>query len=285
MGAAIALAIQGLALATQLYRKGYQVTPDGRRYLAMGRGGKQPSPYARRWLMPAVIKANITAWKVASGVAFLACGPLMYELTGSLACVWLMAWLPGLLLNVRLPVLTDQCAIALMLGSAVAYQHGHLAVAMALLFASGQCKESAPVFGVLLCPHWLMGVAALMSVLGACGVGVRRGGEPDAEHQFRPFRTARAKHDPFKWTSMLLPWGGVAVMACVAGLELNTVTVLAGVSLAVAYGQLLIANDEVRLYQWAAPAVLVALAPYMDGPWLVPALVAHPFLANAGKQS
>ena len=281
---ALATALALLAYAVLWYRsRGKGHSPDSTRYLLMAEGHAQPSPYSRRWLLPMLLKSR-RAWAIATGIAYVSIGPLIYELTGSLACAWLALWLPGLTLGIRLPVLNDAVAMALMLGAAVACKHDQIALAMVLVFVCGQVKESAPIFGALLCGHWLVGVAGLVSMAVAIGVGARSSAEPDAAHQISPFRVARAKHDPLDWKSMLLPWGSVAVFAVVLGVELNTATVVAMVSVALGYGQLLIANDEPRLYQWSSAAVLVALAPYMGGPWLVPLLVAHPFLCAQGKQ-
>lgn len=61
-------------------------------------------------------------------------------------------------------------------------------------------------------------------------------------------------------------------------------TYLATASLIVGYGQLLVANDSVRLYQWAAPAVLLALTPITIEVWMYPVIAAHPFIGASSKR-
>lgn len=292
---AAALAIQALAFCVFLYRfRAQTVSPDGRFYSLMGEGQRVPQPYSRRWLLPMVLgwaqyetsMAARPAWTIASGVAFVATGPLIYALTGSLACVWFCAWLPGLAVNVRFPVLVDQVAFSIMLGAVVAYQHGLWWVAIPLMLIAGQCKETAPVFGGVLCwDPYMAGVCAL-SMGVALVVGKVRSIPGDKEYQLHPFRVAMTKHDPLSWVSMVLPWGGIAVV-CVAMASSSMfephAAWIAGVSLVLGYGQLLLANDESRLFVWAAPAALVAIAGY-QGAWLVPALVAHPWMCGATKR-
>ena len=282
-----ALAIQALAYITFVYRhRGFRGSPDGAYYLAMAAGQRVPPPYSRRWLVPLIARLTRMRWEAFSAIAFLAVGPLMYELTGQLWCVWLCAWLPGFAINVRFPVLVDQVAFSLMLGAAVAYQHGNLPVAMALLGLSGQAKESAPFFGLALCLSWWMAAVAVLSAGVAILVGKRMGAPKDRDFMLRPFMVAMTKHDPLDWKEMVLPWGGVAVLGAamlVTGSYTTMAACMAAASLVMGYGQLLMANDSVRLYQWAAPAVLVWMAPYHSA-WMVLVLVAHPFVCGAVKR-
>ena len=281
-----ALAIQALAFAVFLYRaKGKQgLSPDGRHYLAMASFFGAPAPFARRWLLPRIVGTNVRAWALVSGLAFLAVGPLTYALTGALWCVWLMAWLPGWTLSVRLPILTDQVALTLMIVAAVLEQGGCTWGACLVLVVAAQIKEPAGVFGALLCMNpWVAG-AGLLGTACAVVVGKVHGTEAEDEYLLHPFRVAMAKHDPLDPVTMVLPWGGVVVVGIAAWQGLGTLELVAGMSLALGYGQLLIANDRARLYQWAAPAVLMAVAGY-DGAWLVPALVLHPFVCGVAKRA
>jgi hypothetical protein len=60
---------------------------------------------------------------------------------------------------------------------------------------------------------------------------------------------------------MLLPWGGL-----LAGLL--TFNPAVWLSMAVAYSQLFRATDRVRLYQWAAPVLIVATLNTVPAPLL-----------------
>ncbi len=284
MATLAALGIQALAYAVFWYRsKGQPLSPDGRFYLAMQAGEKVPSPYARRFLLPWAMR-YLKSWSAVSGLAFIACGPLMYLLTGSLWCVWLFAWLPGIGVNVRFPVLVDQVALTLAIGAGALWAYGQPEAACLVLCLSGMVKESAPLFALALCPVVWMVPLALLSTAAAVRLGRERSIPGTQDYQLRPFQVARTKHDPLDWREMLLPWGAVAVLAGVAVPEPTLAWCMAGVSLLMGYGQLLLANDSVRLYQWAAPAVLAALAPLPVPGWMVPVLVAHPFICGAGKR-
>ncbi len=281
-----ALAIQVVAYAAMVYRhRGFSLSPDGRRYIAMSQGRRVPRPYSRRWLLPALF--GVDAWKWASSAAFIACGPLMYLLTGSLVCVWLFAWLPGMAINVRFPVLVDGVAIMLVLAAGVLYSWGLWGLAAISVFIAGQAKESSPVFALPLCPHPVVAISALASMGTAVVIGKRTSVPSDEPHILRPFHTALTKHDPLDWREMVLPWGSMAVLglALVATGQNHTAAwYLACAALVVGYSQLIIANDSVRLYQWAAPAVLVALAPMQMEAWMYPVIAAHPFICGAAKR-
>ncbi len=76
---------------------------------------------------------------------------------------------------------------------------------------------------------------------------------------------------------MVTPWG-----VCVAGLFAGDASILPMLvlTLVLAYGQLLVATDTVRLYQWGAPPLILgtvlvlptwalglALVPHLLNPW------------------
>lgn len=281
-----ALAICALAYLTFFYRhRGQGLSPDGKFYAAMAERLGAPSPYARRWLLPALLKSK-RAWSVASGAAFIAVGPLMFALTDSLVMVWLMAWLPGFAINIKFPVLVDQVALALMLLAVVLLRNDYELAACLVLAVAAQTKESAGLFGAVIC--WASPWAAVTGVLFtglAVWVGKARGSAPTEEFMVRPFRDALGRHDPLCWRSMLLPWGAIPLLCVATWSGLGEIEAVACVSLVLAYAQLAIARDESRLFLWAAPAVLMAVsASGLDTPWLGLMLVLHPFACGAVKR-
>jgi hypothetical protein len=196
--------------------------------------------------------------------------------------VWLFCWLPGIFaLNVRLPVLVDAPSFALAIGAAVAWQRGEHPMALSLAIASGLCKESGPVFAALFAQNPFLLIGTVPHAVRPWFRGATKGDEPWLAH---PFREARKARDVLSFGTMVLPWGSVALLACL-GAHWDRATLLAMIALAIGYGQLLIAQDAARLYQWAAPTVLVLAARADVGVWLLPLLVAHPFLANMKGQS
>jgi hypothetical protein len=76
--------------------------------------------------------------------------------------------------------------------------------------------------------------------------------EPWLQH---PVREARKVHDFLDWRTMILPWGAVAVLAPL-GFSRSPSIVPAVAALLAGYAQLLVAVDNARLFQWAAPAVI-----------------------------
>jgi hypothetical protein len=170
-----------------------------------------------------------------------------------------------------------------MLLAVVLAKNDQLLAAGIVIAASGQVKESAPVFGVILAP--VLWPFALGSTVLAVLIGQIMGTKSKNPKVAKPLLWAWKKHDPLSWRDMLLPWGVAAALLPLQYQEQSVVfhaSVCAFLSLAVGYGQLLIAQDHARLYQWAAPAVLVAVAGFSPS-WLPLALAAHPFVCAQGK--
>jgi hypothetical protein len=171
-----------------------------------------------------------------------------------LPAVLLWVGLPWFRLGVRYPVLTDATAMLFALLSVILLPVSiPLAVVSAVI--AGACRESAPVYAALfsLSPWPLL---ALPAVLAAHFL-TRKGEIPiGADWLHKPFKSAWDFHGgkwlDAKWT--LLPWGA----ALIAVLNPQFWTALP--ALAVAYGTMLVANDFARLYQWAAPPVVILAA-------------------------
>lgn len=245
------------------------VSPDGRFYLAAGRGELVPKPYSLRWLMPWLLKGKTGRWVAASVLGFV-----MLPLAGALyfaqvAEHW--AWATALLLCLPIfrtawyfPVLTDVPAFVFSLLSAACALHGWIVPSVLLACLAGACRESAPVFAALWAwsPWPLLGVVAAGWWRKSCAPddrSVQRFMQPLLKH---PFKTAWAKRLEigFEPLAYVFPWGGV-----VAGLALGGWQVW--VTTAVAYGQMIAAQDTVRLYQWAAPVLCAAAVTVVPVDW------------------
>jgi hypothetical protein len=236
-----------------------------------------PVPYSRRWLLPVLLRKRIWLWTAISAASFVAIGPLIYELTGSLLSVWLLVWLPGMRFNIRFPILADPVAFALVLGSVTAGIAGYEIMACLLIVIAGQVKESAPIFALLLYHSPLFAGCAALTTILAILIGRWFSVPSENPKITHPFRSALAKHDPFDWAVMVLPWGLIPVLLLLA--PTGYWTWVAAVSLLLAYGQLVMAQDTARLYQWAAPAILLATSGLsIPQPWLAGVLLLHPFL-------
>jgi hypothetical protein len=283
--AAAIAAVLGVAIITLGYRNqpGVELSPDGRRYLAMAAGRRAPLPFALRWLLPAVCGTSLTRWRWSTAIHLVLLPPLLV--------VWLSRWLdhPGLLvtggllvcglpgifrIHLRLPVLVDAPAMAWALSAAIAAQHGRWPLVVALALLAGSVKEPAPIFAA--CYAWsvlpLVGLAAPLARRLVARLGDDVEGEDD--RLAHPVRTGRLDHIGmwFDATAMATPWG--ACLLAILTTDRATIPMLV-VTVLLAYGQLFIAGDTVRLYQWAAPPVILATITVIPPRWAVVALLAH----------
>jgi hypothetical protein len=248
-----------------------RLTPDGVRYLALGGHQKVSRPFHFRWLLPRLIGQDEDRWRIpayASAIVYLA---LLWAYTGSWWACLLGLGLSGVIhYNVQHPVLVDLPAMTLALGAATAATHGLLWLAVVLVLIAGCVKETAPPFAAVYAwqPILLVGLAPVF--FRAC---LKAGRDPlasnpeHAEILAHPFRSAVEYHRKDPLWIYVLPWG-----VCVLGIANGSTRLW--VALALAYGQLLVATDSVRLFQWAAPVLILATVP-MLGVWLPVLLVLH----------
>ena len=130
---------------------------------------------------------------------------------------------------------------------------------------SGMVRETSPLWAAIYSFNPL-------PLLGLIPVAVRllfkRGGDVlDADNAWvlkHPFKASKQFHED-RWTDPLLmftPWAGLI-------LGLGAMSWQLAIALIVAYAQLLVATDSVRLYQWAAPVVCIACVQFVPGALLV----------------
>lgn len=239
------------------------ISPDGHRYLVMHER-RVCRPFHLRWLLPMVCRDKPARWLFVNRVSFAALGLLAWAYTGSvwMACI---ATLPGLHFNWRFPVQVDVPALALALAAAVMLPIWWPA-AVLLAFVAGCTKESAPVFAAVFAWNPLL----LVGLIPVAFRWLQRQGPdvdtlPTSHHELvaHPLRTGWQFHgkrllDP---QLMLLPWGGLLVALGAVSWQLTAAVVLA-------YAQLAMATDSVRLYQWAAPVVALAATQAISPAWL-----------------
>ena len=234
------------------------LTPDGARYLAM-RYERVARPFHLRWLVPLLCGTDRLRWEVASRGAVVVLAGLAWWYTGS---PWMAvcALLPGVWFNWSHPVLVDAPAMTVALLAACVWPVCWPA-AVILAVVAGCIRETAPVWAAIYAWHPLL-LAGLVPV--AVRWLMRAGTDPvgydDAlAHPVRYSRRAHAGRwlDPFL---MVTPWGPLV-------LGLAAPTPQLGLALAAGYGQLAVATDSVRLYQWAWP-VLAAACVTVAPEWL-----------------
>lgn len=261
------------------------IGPDAARYLAASEGLPVPRPFHLRWLLPKVCGAEmgawwfvwVASWPVLAGSAFgwrLAAGD---DWRVALAAALFLLAMPGVLgPSAVIPVGVDLPATALSLLGVFLIELGHpgqVIAGVSVIAVAAMVRETSPVWSAL----WLWSPLPLIALcVVVCRALIAKPGADPLGARFdeiaaHPIRAALNSHRG-RWRDgwlMVAPWG-----VCLAGLVGSDWRLW--LVLALAYGQLLIATDSVRLYQHAAgPVVAVAAAHVIPVAWLPLAVVAH----------
>lgn len=264
-------------------RQQVRLGPDATSYWLLADGQEVSRPYHLRWLLPTVCRHSVGAWWVVwFGSWFLVvAGFALWRAEAGdpwwlvAAGVVLLCGLPGVLGPPEvIPVGVDLPAMGMNLIGVGCLEAGLWPVAVVFFLVAAAIKESSPVWAAL----WSWNPVPLIALIAPTvrAVLVRPAsvsplGPKFDEYTRHPVLTAWLFHRG-RWRDawlMVAPWG-VCLVALV-DVDWRLVVVVA-----VAYAQLLVATDTVRLYQMAAgPAVAVAAAAAIPVEWLVPALVAH----------
>jgi hypothetical protein len=265
--------------------------PDARRYLARGAGAPTPQPFSYRWLMPFLCKTSLRRWISSSYLHLAALPVLLYcwlrphvsdtrlLIVGSL----LVCGLPGIWrITLRWPVSVDAAMMTWALAAAELYQVHQPLLACAAALVAGSVKETGPVFAACYAWNPLLLAGLVAPVLAR--MLDRPGTDPMGQERVlaSPFIASRLYHTGrwFEPQLMLAPWG-VALLAF--GATDGPIVVRAAVTAGVAYAQLFFATDTVRLYQAAAPPVILATLTVIPPDLAFAALAAHLFNPWAGK--
>lgn len=265
--------------------------PDASRYVHLANGVRVPRPFVWRWLLPTLCRDYARRWLAVwfASWVLLAVG-MMWFAWLRLDAVWpaltaavFVVGLPGILgPTVVNPIGVDLFATAfgvLGAGCAATGTPAGVVVGVGCVLVAGSTKETAPVFAALWAwsPWLLIGFAAP----AARYLWVRwhnlEGPDPlGADFQQiadQPFQAGWNAHR-FAWRdgwAMVAPWGACLIALYAPSWQIAAV-------LAVAYAQLLVATDTVRLvHHAAAPTMAVAAVAHIPSRWLLPAAVAHFF--------
>jgi len=260
--------------------------PDATRYVLAGTGTAVPRPFHLRWLLPAVCKNVVRRWWIVyvSSFVTLVVATFVWRIVAddpwqtAAAAALLVAGLPGILgPQVSIPVQVDLPATALVAGSLIAFEThtpAGIAAGVAICAVAASVRETSPIIAALwgwtLWPLLALAVPVVISRLRTATKIDPLGGQMQTvlDH---PIQTALAWHRG-RWRDgwlMVAPWG-----VCLAALYAPDWRL--AVVLVVAYAQLLVATDTVRLYQHAAALPMaVAAAQIIPVVWLPLALVLH----------
>jgi len=249
-----------------------------------GCGTNVPRPFHLRWLLPKLLGDNVAAWRVVwlASWPVLAGSMLAWRLVAgdawqvAAASTALLVALPGILgPSVSIPVQVDLPATALTVAGLAMFTAGGpwMAAAVATFAVAACISEKAPVVAAL--TLWsLWPLVALLPV--AIAYRLRPTGPDPLGAKFQdiadhPIRTALEAHAG-RWRDgwlMVAPWG--VTLAALIAPSWPLVAVLV-----VAYAQLLVATDTVRLVQHVAgPAMAAAAAQVIPVEWLLLAVVVH----------
>ena len=237
------------------------VTPDGMYYLAMAKQ-RVAMPFHLRWLLPMLLKDRVKAWLWTSRVSVIGIGVLTawYCKNPWMFCV---ALLPGVNFSWRFPVLVDATAMFLALLAAVlAPINIYAAILVAVIAAC--VKETAFVWASVYAwnPILLIGFipVVLRKMIRHGSYKLQGHGDYSIKNALRSVKQERIG----AWLNpalLILPWG--ALILGVGHMSLQLI-----VSMIIGYGQLIVASDSVRLYQWAAPVLALACVAAVPPEWL-----------------
>lgn len=243
-------------------------------------------PFHLRWLLPKLLGDDLKAW----WFVWFASWPVLFAATFgwrvaagdslgvSLAAAALLCGLSGILGPlVSIPVQVDLPSTALMVVGMLLIELGHpaqIVAGVAVLLIAASIRETTPVWAALTMWSPLPLIALAAPLVAAM---VRKPSPTDplggifqdiADH---PVRTA-LEHHAGQWRNgwlMVAPWG--ACLAALVGADWRLVVLLV-----VAYAQLVVATDTVRLIHHAAgPAMAAAAASVIPPQWLLLAVVLH----------
>lgn len=258
------------------FNRQIQVTPDGGRYILMAEGNKLSRPFHYRWLMPLLCGVWPNNWVNVTDACALILPFLVYWYAGGgwagLFVAALAVGFTGVIkFNRQFPVLVDLPAMTVGLASACFWHQGWYAPALALIVVAACIKETTPVFVAV----WAWTPWMLVGLLAPAVRHFVRHRETaiDAENEWHLAEVIRGAFAYRKsigvptW-AYVLPWGAAIVGLAHGSPQLAVVLVLA-------YAQLVIATDVVRLYQWAWPVVAVAAASAVDVRWYLPLVALH----------
>lgn len=255
--------------------------PDATRYWIAGNNGVVGRPFHLRWLLPRLCRTDMRRWWWVWGVSW----PVLFGSTvwwvsaghgwwPAVAAAGLLVGLPGVLgPNVSIPIQVDVPSMAVtMFGCAVAVNVSMWA-GVCVIAVAAMMSEKAPIVGSL----WLWSLWPLVAVFPVivAAVVVRSGADPlgekfqrIAEHPIRSAFEAHAGRWRDGWL-LVAPWG--VTLAALYQPDWRLIVVLV-----VAYMQLLVATDTVRLVQTVAgPPMAVAAATIIPVEWLLLAVVVH----------
>jgi hypothetical protein len=176
----------------------------------------------------------------------------------------LLVSLPMFRLWVNYPVLVDRAGFLLLLLIILSDRSGaSFLIPLLLCFIASHVKETVPIFAaaVTLNPIYLLPLVTAVLLPRSSGKAASYTSEIPKGFEWlkNPVRSAAAHHraEMLDAGVLLLPWGLLLLGLLALPTLPMTESIPMILCILVGYGQMIAANDTVRLYQWAAPALLV----------------------------
>ncbi len=268
-----------------------QISPDGVRYLYLAEGNRTVFPFQHRWLMPKICKTEIFRWRVVTDICSLLFIPFMGAIlflhgASLVACISGALSITGLAgiftFNRKYPILVDAPAFMLLLLSYIFFLLGGYWYwgFLGLSILSGCIKESGPLYliGLTLDPFAAVGFLSPLLIK----IFIKEGENPDSvkhlpgiDGSLSYVADMRTWRDP---KQLLLPWGGLVSAALFPSTQLL-------VSLFLGYAPMIKVTDTVRIFQWASPAVIIAVFTNIPDYACLPLLLTtifNPYRSNGG---
>ena len=232
------------------------ITPDGGVYLAMGRGGLAPRPYAYR-LLPRIM-GGVMSWRVLHALSWIVYGVACHILgeqagvNGTIVAAAVLA-LPANRQSVLWPVLLDIPLMAIASSVAVV-AIGHPLIAACIIPFTLLVHERAPFVAALLCLPFVglfpLGIACVAAVVFVMQMHEAHPGHPDEQRidwLAHPMKAALAKHRGTwnDWKVWVRPLGA-SFVGILSGQLWPVIALLFG------YAGCMVAQDRARIYTVAA---------------------------------
>ena len=254
---------------------GVENYPDSERYMNRT---KFP-PFHLRWLLPFLLRKNTVAWQIVTGIATVLIPVAMFYFLESWGLSYIQCIIGGLLtlglkgvfgFNIRVPVLVDSTAMLLMVISATLFNYGMIIPAIAVVVIAGCIKESSPVFTAIvsLNPLALLGLIPVL-IMFVRGKTDKHdiGGKKSEEILKHPFKYGISMHSNI-WLNYNL-WLSFGILL----LAFKNPSIHLLLMFGVAFSQMLMATDSIRLLHWCFPVMILYTVPLIPLEWAIPLVI------------
>lgn len=263
--------------------------PDSERYFHAGAGNPVYNPFHMRWFVPFICKQNTKLWDIVTQGSLILIPTALYLYLRFLHVEELRSFIGALMvfglsgiwkMNALSKYLVDTTAILSSLIASTFFINDNIAFGIFFTVLATCVKETSFVFIALFSWNPLpLGIGGFVYILESSIIEPAKSdllGEDNHEILDHPLKTGLKWHKGnwFNIELMLLPWGVVGILGLIGAVSANIWQYVL-VALAVSYGQVLLATDTVRLYQWSFPVMILSAVLFLPIEYSILALVIH----------